>query len=157
MSVYDDPQSYSKAINGLRATKSLTAVTNGSQALFTVTGMVRLLGIVGEVTVAMDGTTTSINLTVDSTVGSAVDLCAATVVTSDVVGTVYGIQTWVTGLLVSNATTAPGDAYSPFAPSNSLVIQPGQILLKGTAADAGDTKWYAFWTPITDGASLVAA
>ena len=157
MSVLLDADAFSKQTLGLRATKSFTAVTNGSQAAFTITGVVAITGIIGEVhTAPMDGTTTSINLTHDPTIGSAVDLCAATVVTSDVVGTIYGIQTWVTGLLVSNATTAPGEAYSPL-PANKLCLTAGQIFFKGTAADAGDTRWSIFWVPVTVGATLVAA
>src|SRR3546814_5680403 len=57
---------------------------------------------------------------------------------------VYGIETWVTGLLVANATAAPGTAYTPLAPtSGSIVLAPGQINLVGTAANVGDTTWYA--------------
>ena len=157
MSVLNEPTAFRKAILGLQATKSLTAVTNGAQALFTVTGLVVLRSIVGEVTVAMDATATSINLDHDPTIGSSVDLCAATVVTSDAAGTVYGIQTWVTGLLVSNGTDAPGTAYSPLTPSNDLVLTAGQITLVGTAANVGDTTWYAHWIPLSEGSTLVAA
>lgn len=158
MSVYDDPAAFRKAQLGIRSTKSLTAVTNGVQALFTVTGHVVLNSIVGVVTVAMDATATSINLDHDPTIGSSVDLCAATVVTSDAAGTLYGIETWVTGGLVANAVDAPGTAYTPLAPtSGSIVLAPGQITLVGTAANVGDTTWYANWVPLTDGASLVAA
>jgi hypothetical protein len=158
MSVLNDSSAFRKATLGLQATKSLPAVTNGVQALFTVTGHVVLNSIVGVVTVAMDATATSINLDFDPTIGSSVDLCAATVVTSDEAGTLYGIETWVTGLLVANATSAPGTAYTPLAPtSGSIVLAPGQITLVGTAANVGDTTWYAEWVPLTDGATLVAA
>jgi hypothetical protein len=157
MSVLNDPVAFRKATLGLQATKSLTAVTNGVQPLFTVTGHVVLNSVVGVVTVAMDATATSINLDFDPTIGSSVDLCAATVVTSDAAGTLYGITTWVTGLLVSNGTDAPGTAYAPLSPGASLVLAPGQITLVGTAANVGDTTWYAEWVPLTDGATLVAA
>src|SRR3546814_7773981 len=87
MSVLNDSSAFRKATLGLQATKSLTAVTNGSQALFTVTGHVVLNSIVGVVTVAMDGTATSISIAHDPTIGAAADLAAATVVTSDAAGT----------------------------------------------------------------------
>ncbi len=157
MSVLNDSSAFRKATLGLQAIKSLTAVTNGTQALFTVTGIVVLNAVVGVVTVAMDATATSINLDFDPTIGSAVDLCAATVVTSDAAGTIYGIETWRSGLLVSANTDAPDTAFSPLSPQNSVVLQPGQILLVGTAANVGDTTWYAQWVPLTDGATLVAA
>src|SRR3546814_19259652 len=130
MSVLNDSSAFRKATLGLQATKSLTAVTNGSQALFTVTGHVVLNSIVGVVTVAMDGTATSISIAHDPTMGAAADLAAATVVTSDAAGTLYGIETWVTGLPVANATAAPGNAYPPLAPTSGRNLPtPGQINL----------------------------
>src|SRR3546814_20504410 len=104
MSVLNDSSAFRKATLGLQATKSLTAVTNGSQALFTVTGHVVLNSIVGVVTVAMDGTATSISIAHDTTIGAAADLAAATVLTSDAAGTLLRIATWVHGLLAAHAT-----------------------------------------------------
>jgi hypothetical protein len=144
---------------GIHVTKSFTAVTNGTQSMFTVTGLVWVTGIVGVVTVDMDGTTTSINVVhTPSAVGSAVgDLCAATVVTSDAAGTLYGfLGASITTLLVSSGTTAPNQN-TTVMPSIDLVLYTGTIGLKGTAADAGDTTWHLTYVPISDGASVVAA
>lgn len=141
---------------GLKAEKSSGATTNGSTALFTIAGVVMIRAIVGVVTVAFDGTVTSLNLTTDPTIGSAVDICAATVVTSDVVGTIYSYVGAVpTTLLVSSGTAAPGEAYAP-KPSDAF-FQAGQIFHKGTAADAGTVLWRCFWLPVSDGATVVAA
>ncbi len=143
-------------ILGIPVQKSSGATANGSTALFTVTGVVLVRAIVGVVTVAFDGTTTSINLTTDPTIGSAVDICAATVVTSDVVGTIYSYVGAVpTTLLVSSGTAAPGEAYAP-KPSEAF-FQAGQIFHKGTAADAGTVLWRLFYVPVSDGANVVAA
>ncbi len=141
---------------GIPVQKSSGATTAGSTALFTVSGVVLVKAIVGVVTVAFDGTVTSLNLTTDPTIGSAVDICAATVVTSDVVGTIYSYLGGApAGLLVSSGTTAPGEAYAP-KPLDTF-FQPGQIFHKGTAADAGTVLWRLFYVPVSDGAGVVAA
>lgn len=142
---------------GVRTKKAITATTNATQSLFTVTGLVVVNSIIGYVTVAGDGTTTSINLVHDPTIGSAVDLCAATVVTSDAIGTIYGyLGDAITTLLVSSGTTAPGTAYAPM-PNSKQVLTPGVIGYKGTAADALAVDWYCLWWPLSDGSSVTAA
>ena len=142
---------------GIRVTKQIASTTNATQNLFTVTGLVVIEGIIGYVTTAFDGTVTSINLVHDPTIGSAADLCAATVVTSDAVGTIYGyLGDAITTLLVSSGSTAPGTAYAPM-PNSKQVLTPGVVGYKGTAADAGAVVWYCVYWPLTDGASVVAA
>ncbi len=141
---------------GIKVEKSSGATANASTALFTISGLVLVRAVVGVVTTAFDGTTTSINLTTDPTIGSAVDICAATVVTSDVAGTIYSYLGAVpTTLLVSSGTAAPGEAYAP-KPADAF-FQAGQIFHKGTAADAGTVLWRLFYVPVSDGASVVAA
>jgi hypothetical protein len=157
MSQYLKHASTRLVTQGVRTKKTLAGVTNATQALFTVTGVVIIQGIVGFVTTAMDGTTTSININHDPTIGSAVNLCAATVVTSDVAGTVYGyLGDAITTLLVSSGTTAPNEAIAPM-PNSKQVLTPGVIGLVGTAADAGVVDWYCLWTPLSDDGLVVAA
>jgi len=141
---------------GRQVEKSSGATAAASTAIFTITGVVLVRYIVGIVTVAFDGTVTSLNLTADPTIGSAVDICAATVVTSDVAGTIYSYLGGApAGLLVSSGTTAPGEAYAP-KPLDTF-FQAGQIFHKGTAADAGTVLWRLGYVPISDGSSVVAA
>lgn len=141
---------------GIKVEKSSGATISGSTPLFTVSGLVLVRAIVGYVTTAFDGTTTSISLTHDPTIGSAVDIAAATVVTSDVVGTVYSYVGAVpTTLLVSAGTAVPGTAYAP-KPSEAF-FAPGVINQVGTAADAGTVLWRCLYVPVSDGASVVAA
>lgn len=142
---------------GIKVQKQITATTAATQALFTVTGLVVVEGIIGYVTTAFDGTTTSINLNHDPTIGSAADLCAATVVTSDVAGTIYGyIGNAITTLLVSSGTTAPGTAYAPM-PSTRQVLTPGSVGYVGTAADAGAVLWRMIYWPLSDDGAVAAA
>ncbi|MDN5857145.1 MAG: hypothetical protein L0H84_00855 [Pseudonocardia sp.] len=142
---------------GIAVEKAGVSPVSGTSPLFTVAGgKVLIVGVVGEVTTAMDGTTTSINLNHDPTVGSAVNICAATVVTSDVVGTVYGYSGVITELLTSSGTAAPGTAYTRL-PSTGMVLTPGVIGQVGTAADAGVVTWTCIYVPVDDGASVAAA
>ncbi len=144
-------------ILGRRVEKSSGATAAATTNLFTVTGLVAVRAIIGYVTVAFDGTTTSLSLSHDPTIGSAVDLAAATVVTSDVVGTLYGIITPRTGLLVSEGTTAPTSAYTLAPATTHFVLAPGIIGHVGTAADAGTVLWRVFYVPISDDGLIVAA
>ncbi len=142
---------------GTKVEKSSGATAASTTSLFTVTGLVAIEAIIGYVTVAYDGTVTSIQLTYNPTIGTVGDICAATVVTSDVVGTVYGyLGDDITTLLVSSATTAPGTAYAPF-PDARLTLPPGVIGMEGTAADAGTVLWRCIYWPLSDDGAVVAA
>ncbi len=142
---------------GIKVEKSSGATAASTTSLFTVSGLVVIEGIIGDVTVAFDGTITSVNLNHNPTVGSAVDLCAATVVTFDVVGTIYGyLGDATTTLMVSSATVAPNTAFAPM-PNSRQVLQPGVIGHVGTAADAGTVLWRCVYWPLSDDASVVAA
>jgi hypothetical protein len=144
-------------ILGTKVEKSSGATAAATTSLFTVTGLVYLTALIGYVTVAFDGTTTSININHDPTIGSAVNLDAPTVVTSDVVGTIYSRLTTRTGLIVSEGTTAPTSAYTVLSASNGLVLTPGVVGSVGTAADAGTVLWRLFYLPISDDGAVVAA
>ena len=157
MSQYDKAADIRLVNQGLRTKKTLSGVTNATHPLFTVTGLVIINGIIGFVTGAADGTATSINLSHDPTIGSAANLNAATVITSDVAGTVYGyLGDAITTLLVSSGSTAPGEAYAPM-PNSKQVLTPGVIGCIGTATNPIVVDWYCLWTPLSDGASVVAA
>jgi hypothetical protein len=140
---------------GIKVEKSVSPA-NSTTPLFTVAGKVLIVGIVGEVTTVMSGTVTSINLNHDPTIGSAADICAATVVTSDAAGTVYGYSGVITELLVSTGTAAPGTAYTRL-PGVAMVLTSGVIGQVGTAANTGVVKWTCIYVPLDDGASVVAA
>jgi hypothetical protein len=135
-----------------RATATLPQTATGT--LFTVAGgRVLLTSIVGEVTVALGATATSANLVHTPTVGTVGDLCAATVVTSDEVGTLYGIRGDATSLLSSNAPTSARTG----VPAHPVVLPVGAIGLKTTAGDTGSVKWSLTYVPLDDGATVTAA
>ena len=155
---------------GIAVEKSASP-TNGAVDLFVVSGKVLLVGIVGEVTTVMSGTTTNLSVQHDPTIGSAAAMCAATEVTSDPVGTLYGFDganpaVGLTATLTHRTidtgepTTAdaPGTAFAPLGGhSAGIVLAPGVVQQLGSAANTGVTQWTLLYVPLDDGASVVAA
>jgi hypothetical protein len=144
----------------IRATlveKSSGATTNGTKDLFVITGLVLVRSVVGYVTVAFDGTVTSLNLTHTSTVApTTVNLCGATVVTSKAIGTVLAyLGTDPTTQLVSTGVATPGVNVAPKMADQFMTA--GTIRHKGTAADAGTVLWRLLYEPISVGSGVAAA
>lgn len=145
---------------GTRVTKTGVSPINGSASLFTVTGgKVVVLGLVGEVTTAMSSTATSINVQYKKSGGTAVDVSAATVVTSDAIGTLYGV-TGVAADLLSAQTVAGTEAPNVTFVQNlkyPIVVDAGDFELLGTAAQTGVTAWTLLYVPLDDGAAVAAS
>jgi len=162
MGIWIDPASIRQIMLGAYATKTTTATTNGSQNLFTVAGgLVVVTGLVGIATVAFDGTVTSINLQHTPTGGAAADIAAATVVTSDAVGTIYtvtGVAAEGLSLQTAGGAEAPTVTFGKLWQSGGgLVLPAGVVTYLGTAADAGTVAWHLTYTPLEASASVVAA
>jgi hypothetical protein len=133
------------------STTGKTVPQNANSALFTVSGgRVVVLGIVGEVTTVIGGTTPSAKLVANPTTGTDSDITSAVAITSDPVGNLYGVAT-VGGALVVLESVAPLNQ-TPF------VVKAGTIDLNVSAADAtGAIKWDLFYVPLDPGASVTAA
>ena len=143
---------------GVRVTKSVSPAS-GSTDLFTITGgRVLVTALVGEVTTVMSATATSLSLQSDPTAGAAADIAAATVVTSDAVGTLYSITGVAADLLSAQTVTGtqvPGVAFAPA--SGRVVLPAGKVTQVGTAANTGVTEWTLCYIPLDDGAAVEAA
>lgn len=133
------------------STSGKTVPQNANSALFTVTGgRVVVLGIVGEVTTVIGGTTPSAKLVANPTTGTDSDITSAVAISSDPVGNLYGVAT-VGGALAVLESVAPLNQ-TPF------VVKAGTIDLNVSAADAtGAIKWDLFYVPLDPGASVTAA
>lgn len=137
---------------GQRVTQpAKTVPQNALSSLFTVsTGRIIVLGIIGEVTTIIAGTTPSAKLVANPTTGADSDIVTAVAITGDAVGNLYGVSTVGAALVVSESV-APM-AQEPF------VVKPGTIDLHVSAADAtGAIKWSLFWVPLDDDATVSAA
>jgi len=131
-----------------RATATLPATATGN--LFTVTGRVRLLAIVGEVTTAIQNQACNLKLTNTPTVGSAVDICANGSVQNLGVGT----QLTITGTLATALQTGNG---AILYPASSVILKAGTLDAITSATNTGSVKWRVIYQPIDPGALIIAA
>ena len=136
-----------------RATATLPQTATGS--IFTVSGgRIILTGIIGQVTTALGATATSMNLVHTPTVGTVADITGPAVVTSDEVGTLYGISGLITDSFSNNLPPTSALASLPARP---LLLAVGNIGLKTDANDTGSVKWHLTYWPFDVGASVAAA
>lgn len=134
---------------------SKTAATlpaSTSQALFTITGgRIVVVGIFGEVTVAVQAQACNTKLISTPTTGTAVDMCAVVDITGKELGALMGI----TGL-PSDAMVVTNAGLCPW-PYRQQVLPIGTINLNTAATNTGATKWDLFYLPLDTGAVAVSA
>ena len=163
MSVWNDGASLRQVVLGATAVKGpLTNPQAASSDIFAVTGgLVLVTAIVGIVTTVQGATANSFNLTYTKASGSAVDLCAATVCTSDAAGSLYSITGVAADLLSAQKVTGtaiPTVTFANvFAGAKGIVLPIGTMQLKASGSNTGATKWYCTYIPLDDGAVLAAA
>lgn len=163
MSVWISGKSLMEVVVGLSVKKTYTVATETAH-LFTVSDLVLVTGIVGNVTTAMTVANT-VKLQVNPTTGTNSDLCAATDLgTTD---TPAGDLISVSGAPTGNPVVGIGAA-SRFPISKvstdylgaacGIYVAAGTIdqVTTGTSPD-GVIDWYVTYVPIADGASIVAA
>ena len=146
---------------GFRVTKtSNLADGSGTDNLFTVTGRCLITHLSGEVTTVIGGAAT-MKLT-DTT--NTVDLCAATTIDSDAVGTMYALPGLSAQILNgTGGTPVVGSVPNVTTPSNSAGQIIGDVQAALTishildAADTGAVAWVLYYKPLTAASSIVAA
>lgn len=132
-----------------RATAVLPATTQA--AIFTITGRIQLVDIIGEVTTVIQTQANNLKITANPTVGADVDICAVTNVTAAAVGSQFSITgTFATGLVVT-----PSGAFVRQAAST--ILTAGTLDLVTSATNTGSVKWTARYVPIDPGARVIAA
>lgn len=156
---------------GVRVEKTATLVQNSGVNLFTVSGgLVAVTALVGTVTTAIANTASlTIKLQHTPTSGSAGDLCGATEITNDSVGTIYSLTSAVaTDLLsiqsVTDITTPTAAAETPTVTYAHLLWRP-IVLPAGTLSvltsnhdpGPGAIRWRLTYVPLDDGAAVEAA
>ena len=138
------------------ATKTSTShLTSGD--LFTYTGSIGIVSIIGRVTTALEAATAqTIKLTCTPDALSATDLCA----TKDANAFAVGSLLTITGTLADAmiGATGVGCAVSQASMITATCVTDGHIsVVFGTADKDGVIVWELFWTPLTPGATCVAA
>lgn len=139
-------------INVSRATAALPATATGN--IFTVSGgRIFLRYLIGEVTTVMGATATTLKVSSSPTVGSALDLCTATAVTSFAAGVHLALPAAVGSALVTDT----GSGASLVAAYQLTLIPVGSITITTSATDTGSVKWDLGYVPLDIGAQVVAA
>lgn len=157
MSVLNPNKAFAQNIIGNVVSKSTGTLANGTTSLFTITGRVLVTGILGEVTTVIGSTASNLKLVYNPTAtGTSFDFTAATAITSDAVKQSY--------YFIASVATPPsmlvggevGQAQPVFA--TPLSFSAGAIEQNLSADPVGGViLWSAFWVPIDDGSTLVAA
>lgn len=162
MSVYKQNEAFRELLLGKNASKTGMSIDGTSTSAFTVSsGMVLVTSIVGIVTTIIGGAT-NLNLTHTPTGGGAGDICAATAIDNDAVGTIYTV-TGVATDLVSAQTVAGIEVPTVtfglvgLGAGKGIVLPAGSLKQKTSGAQTGAISWFVTWVPIENGASLAAA
>ena len=139
------------------ATKTSTShLTSGD--LFSYTGTVGILSITGRITVAFEAATPqTVKLTCTPDALGTVNLCATKDCNAFGVGTLLAITGTLADAMV--ATTVIGAGLGQASMVVATCVAGGKIsVVFGTSASKdGEIVWEIFWTPLTPGATLVAA
>lgn len=132
----------------------------GTDNLFTVTGRVMITSLTGEVTTVIGGAAT---VKIRDTTNS-VDLCAATTIDTDAVGTMYALTNIAASILNGTGMTPViGSVPNLTGSTNYMVRVVGDAQAPLTlaqvldAADTGNITWVLTYMPLVSGATVTAA
>ncbi len=156
-----DPLSGYNPKMGFGVTKvSNLADGSGTDNLFTVTGRVLITSLTGEVTTVIGGAAT-MKL---RDVTNSVDLCAATTIDTDAVGTMYALTSISANILNgTGATPVIGSIPNITGAQQIDVAIVGDVQAPITiahvldAVDTGNVTWRLTYIPLVAGATVVAA
>jgi hypothetical protein len=142
---------------GLRVDRATaTLPQTGQYDLFTVAGgMVKVLGILGEVTTVIENQTNNTNLEFNPAAATLADsdLCATLDISADVVGTLYTITGTAANAMVDSGTTG----FLIHTLAQPLYMSEGAIELHCSASNTGSVKWSIWYVPLEEGAYVEAA
>lgn len=138
-----------------RATKtSASPLTTGN--LFTYTGSVELLHIIGRVTTGIQNQATTCKLSITPDALSAYDICATLNIQAFDAGSILSITGTAAGALVGTdgqGAMAPGQAN----PVIATCITSGVIKVTYGAASTGAIVWEVIWRPLNGSGKVAAA
>lgn len=152
VTAFGDPTGSYLPSYGYRVTKSST-IASAPDALFDVTGKCLITLMFGEVT-SVIATSTSMSI---NTSTSDIVIAASTQITTDAVGTLYGVCGDI-GLGFNAGATPNVDAIvldvGTYAP---IIINDDQIEMNVNSAGTGLVEWTLYYQPLEAGALVAAA
>jgi len=128
-----------------------TMPQGAASALFTVTGKIKLLNIIGEVTTVLGSTANALKLVANPTVGADVDMCATVEGNAAAVGSLFTITGTVANAMIKTVSACVPTQASP------QIITAGTIDLNAAGSTTGSIKWTVVYEPIDQGALVLAA
>ena len=139
-----------------REAKNLPQST--TQQLFKVAGgRVLVHRLIGEVTTVIQNSdpvakvsASKLNAALDTLVGTAYDIASTLDMSSDEVGTIYTIEGDGTAIV------SPQVAGAGYEAATKWIAPQGQIYLTTGASKTGAIKWDIWYTPLDEGAYVVA-
>lgn len=173
MASFQNLTQISRLVLGQRVEKTAAFTQNAGTDLFKVEGgLVAVTAIVGVVTTAVANTASlTAKLQHTPTAGSASDLCGATGITNDGVGTIYSLVSGLATDLLSiqsisefNDSTPHPAAETPGVTFAQLLRQPialppgtTRVLTSNHDPGSGTCRWIMTYVPLDLGASVAAA
>ncbi len=156
-----DPLSGYNPRLGFGVTKvSNLADGTGTDDLFTVTGRVLITSLTGEVTTVIGGAAT-LKL---RDITNSIDLCAATTIDTDAVGTMYALTNIAASILNGTGMTPVVGSIPNLTGSTNVDVRvvgdaqaPLTISQVLDAADTGAITWRLTYIPLIGGATVAAA
>jgi len=122
-----------------------------SANIFTTTGRVKVLSILGTVTTRVQDQACNASLHAWDSVFGTTDLCAVASIRNELTDTMLSITGTFANALVTSGAAAVFQA-APF------VLNAGSsIRLKTSASNTGQVKWRVEWIPLEAGAQVVSA
>lgn len=131
------------------ASKALPATTTGT--LFTVTGLVELISIIGVVTTVVQTQACNLKL-------STVSNSATTDISADLNISAAAAQSRmsITGTF-ANATLNTAKGVPVARQATPIVVQEGTIIATTSATNTGAIRWEVRYRPLQEGSRIVAA
>lgn len=130
---------------------SASALTSGT--LFTYTGSIEILHIIGRVTTGIQAQVTNTKLTITPDALAAYDICAVKDINAFAAGTLLSITGTAAGAMAGTTAVgslAPGQAN----PVIATCVTSGVISSSFSAASTGAIVWEMVWRPISAGATV---
>lgn len=134
--------------NVTRASSNLPQTTQS--ALFRVTGLIKIINIIGEVTTVIQTQANNTKLVHNPDTGSDTDLCAVLDITAKAVGSTLNITGTLANAMVNVANGAG------ISQATHITVTKGTIDLNCAASNTGAIKWSIRYIPLEEGAKVIA-
>ncbi|MBT7929861.1 hypothetical protein HN682_08110 [Candidatus Peregrinibacteria bacterium] len=132
-----------------RITNSLPQTAQ--EVMFTITGRIKILDIIGEVTTQIGAVPNATKLVSNPTVGADVDLCGTLDINAHTVGTMYSISGTFANAMIATTSGALE------AQANPVVLTAGSLDLNCVANATGAIKWTILYELMDEDSKIVAA